>query len=162
MSARSTLRIKIEGEQNPPSPYQDQIRHTAKSVDLTVLPGDLTNQFSKLYVETGTIPGAGSTDIDLQSDLDRYGNALSLTDVALIYISSDSTSTGTLQVDAGAANGFTNLLSTSAAVKLSPGDFLIVGALTADNLAVSGTNKVITLSALVGSVDYTIHGWGRV
>ena len=159
--ARSTLRIKIEGEQAPPSPYLDQVRHVAKDVNLAVLPGSLDNQFEKLYVEEATISSGGSTDVDLQTDLDRYGVALGLSDVALIYVSSATTSTGVLQVDAGAANGFTNLLSTSAALKLSAGDFVIVGALAAGNLAVAAANKVLTLSASGGDVDYVVHVWGR-
>jgi hypothetical protein len=161
MPARSTLTLKIEGEQDPPAPYLDQVRHVAKNVNLSVLPGILDNQMNKLYVETGTVAGGGSTDVDLQADLDRYGNALTLADVALVYIASDATSVGTLSVSAAAANGFTNLLATTAALTLSPGDFMLVGALTAGNLAVSGANKALTLAASGGNVDYTVHVWGR-
>lgn len=161
MSARSTFRVKIEGEQNPPSPYLDQVRHTARNVDLTVLPGTLDNQFNKLFVESGTISSGGTTDVDLQADLDRFGVALALTDVAVIYISSESTSAGVLSVSAAAASGFTNLMATTAAVKLSAGDFFLVSALTAGNLAVAAGNKALTLSASGGDVDYVVHVWGR-
>lgn len=161
MSARSTFRVKIEGEQNPPSPYLDQVRHTAKNVDLNVLPGTLDNEFDKLFVESGTITSGGSTDVDLQLDLDRFGVALALTDAAVVYISSESTSAGVLEVSAGAVSGFSNLLSATAALKLSAGDFILVGALTAGNLAVAAGNKILTLAATGGDVDYVVHVWGR-
>lgn len=161
MSARSTLRIKIEGEQDPPAPYQDQVRHTAKNVDLNVLPGTLTNQMEKLFVQTGSAPLGVSEIVNLQTGLDRFGVALGLADVALIYIAHTGES-GTLVVNADSSDGFTNLLGTAANVTLSAGDFLIVGALTAGNLAVTGTNRQIKLDAAgAPTVDYVIHVWGR-
>lgn len=161
MSARSTLTLKIEGEQNPPSPYVDQVRHTAKNINLTVLPGTLDNQFDKLFVQTGAAPLGVSEIVNLQTALDRFGNAISLSDVALIYIANTGAA-GTLAISADSSDGFTNLLGTAANVTLSPGDFFIVGALTAGNLAVAAGNRQIKIDAAgAPTVDYVVHVWGR-
>tara|TARA_R110000824_G_scaffold46910_2_gene134301 strand:- start:43 stop:528 length:486 start_codon:yes stop_codon:yes gene_type:complete len=159
--ARSTLTLTIAGEQASPTPYVDQVRHVAKSVNLAILPGLLDNQFNKLYVQSATIASGANVDVNLSTALDRFGVALALSDVALVWIENTSSVAAVLTVKAGAANGFTNLLATSADVKLSAGDFLLVGALTAGNLAVTGTNAVLNLGATVADVDVVVHVWGR-
>lgn len=161
MAARSTLTLTIAGEQAPPSPYVDQVRHVAKSVNQTILPGLLDNQFNKLFVQSATISSGANVDVNLSTSTDRFGVALALSDVALLWIENASTSTSVLTVKAGASNGFTNLLSTTADLKLTDGDYVLVGALSAGNLAVSPTNAVLNLAASGGDVDYVIHVWGR-
>lgn len=161
MAARSTLTLTIAGEQSPPSPYVDQVRHVAKSVDLSIIPGLLDNQFNKLFVQEGTISSGGNLDVNLSTSEDRFGVALALSDVALLWIENTSSTAAVLTVKAGASNGFSNLLSTTADLKLSPGDYVLVGALTAGNLAVTPTNAVINLAASGADADYTLHVWGR-
>ena len=158
--ARSTLTLKIEGEQDPPAPYLDQVRALAKNINLTLVPGLLDNQFNKLLAQEGTVTTGAPVTVNLSTALDRYGAALGLSDVALLYVSHTGTA-GTLQVNAAAVSGFTNLLGTAANLTLSPGDFVLVGALDAGNLAVTPANCQITLSAVTADADYSLHVWGR-
>jgi hypothetical protein len=130
-------------------------------VNRSILPGLLDNQFNKLFVQEATISSGANVDVNLSTAEDRFGVALALSDVALLWIENKSSAAAVLTVKAGASNGFSNLLSTTADVKLSAGDYLLVGALTAGNLAVSPTNAVINLAASGADVDYVIHVWGR-
>ena len=158
--ARSTLTLKIQGEQDPPAPYVDQVRHLAKNLNLSLLPGALDNQMDTLFAQEATISSGGTAVINLQTDLDRFGQALTLTDAALVYIAHAGT-TGQLTINADATEPWTQLLSTTADVTLRPGDFLLVGALTADNLAVTAGGRQLKLTAVSADVDYVVSIWGR-
>jgi len=165
MAARSTLTIKIQGEQDPPTPYTEKVRHTPININKSLLAGVLTDTFDSLYaVDTAALGTSATVSHDLQTATDRFGVALTLTDVALIYVEhmADSTASS-ISLSANASNGFTNLLGAAAAVTLAPGDFFLVGALTADNLVVSGTNKVFDVTNDDGSntAHYVMHVWGR-
>ena len=165
MAARSTLTITVTGEQDPPTPYTEKVRHTPLSINKSLLAGVIDDTFDSLYViDDAALAASATTSHDLQTALDRYGNALTLTDVALLYIEHKSDSlASSINVHANAVNGFTNLLTATAAVTLKPGDFLLVGALTADNLVVGAANKVfdVTNDDGVNAAHYVLHVWGR-
>ena len=102
--------------------------------------------------------------MDLKTAVDAFGEALALSDVALLYVEHKAASAASgIQVSANAANGWTNLLSANAALNLRPGDFMLVAAFTANNLAVGAANKVLDIDNVDGSnaADYVVEVWGR-
>ena len=159
--ARSTFTLTIAGEQAPPEPYVDQVRHVAASVNKSILPGLLDDQMNKLFVQEGTIASGVVLDVDLSASLDRFGNALALSDAALVYIENKNAATGNLFVSASASNGWTTLLGTVANLQLKPTMSMLIQALKAGELAVSPTNGSLKLQAVGADVDYVIHVWGR-
>lgn len=160
----SSFELKITGVDTPPAPYTEGVKHAKNILKPSVIDGLLTDQFNKLVAKDEDIGTSATLTIDLQTDLDRYGVALALADVALLYIEHKDTSAASeIQVQANAANGFTNLMGTAAAVKLAPGDFILVGALIAGNLASDGTNKALDIVNQDGSnvAGVIVHLWGR-
>ena len=169
MTARSTFELTISGQDPPPetNTYANRVT-TSTSVAKTVLQGTLTDQMTTLFREdsadAGTIAASGTQSVDLKTAVDAFGEALALSDVALLYVEHKAASAASgIQVSANAANGWTNLLSANAALNLRPGDFMLVAAFTANNLAVGAANKVLDIDNVDGSnaADYVVEVWGR-
>jgi hypothetical protein len=129
---------------------------------LTVGTGN--DQMNVLLAVDTSIPALGSISIDLTADLDRFGVAAALDDVAIVYVENKSDSlSDSVEVRPGAANAFTNMLGTGSVVKLPIGGFVLVGNFTADKYDVTGTNKTLavhnTHATLAADVRYYV--WGR-
>jgi hypothetical protein len=167
--ARSSFELKIQGEDPPPetNTYGNRVQ-TSTILKQTLEQGALDNQHTVLFAEDtddfGSLAASGTRSIDLQTALDAFGEALGLADVALLYIEHKADSlASSIAVQASAANAWTNLLSTTAALTLRPGDFMLVVAFTAGNLPVAGANKGLDIVNNDGSnaADYVVEVWGR-
>ena len=144
---------------------------TNRSIVRRFLQGAGDNQMTVLFAQdsddvgTAEIPASGTVSIDLQTALDQYTNALGMTDTLLIFVEhkSDSLSSG-MHMEANAVNGFTNLLSATAALMIPPGSFRAFGDFLADAMVVGGTNKVLDLNNDDGSntAGYRIEVCGRI
>ena len=150
--------------------YADGATRTRNFIRKPMLPGTGNDQTSKLYArdsgDAGTVPlpASGVAAIDLQTALDARGNALALTDVSMLLLTHKIGSTASsISLQANAANGFTNLLGTAAALKVYPGQTIAMVIPTAAALVVSGTNKVLDLTNDdAGNVaEYRFEVWGR-
>jgi hypothetical protein len=158
---RSRFALTIQGIQEPPAPYLDQVRHRPIAVDLPIPVGSGNAEFDVLYAAEGSILSGANVLIDLKTALDRYGVALNLADVALVYIQSADTSTGLLVVSAGPTNGWTNYIGTVGNLLMKAGDAEVSARFSAGNTPVTPTNKVLELAASGGDVDYVLSIWGR-
>ena len=170
MTARSTFELTIKGEDPPPesNTYLERIR-TSTVVRKIVLQGSADDEMTVLFKEDtadfGTLATSATRSIDLQTALDVFGEALALTDVAMLYIKhKDASLASAISIQANASDGLTNLLSTTANLTLRPGDFIVLGAFTADNLVVAANNKVLDIINDDGSnvADYVVEVWGRI
>lgn len=91
------------------------------------------------------LTASGTADIDLQNLTDACGNSVALTELHAIVLRNTSTETVTvIDVDGAVTNGWTNGLNGS--TKIKQGGVLALGAGDGQNIAVSGTNKVLTLT----------------
>ena len=171
----SEFRLEMKGKD--PSPNADTEAYSAgptktnTTILKRILQGAGNDQMTVLFAQdsddTGTaeIPASGTVSIDLQTALDQYGNALALTDTLLILVEhkGDSSSSG-IHMEANGVNGFTSLLSATAALNIPPGSLRLFLDFIADAMVVSGTNKVIDLNNDDGSnaAGYRIEVWGRI
>lgn len=150
--------------------YSDGPTRTRNVIVARMLPGTGNNQVARLYAEdsgdsgTTTIAASGTQSLDLQTLTDARGNALSLSDVALLVIEHKAASAASsISVQANAANGWTNFIGTAANLTLPAGAVLALYVPTAAALAVGGTNKVLDLINDDGSnaAEYRFEVWGR-
>lgn len=167
MSARPQFELTIQGEQAPDIPYTNKVC-TSKLLKQAFTAGSGDNQMDTLYKddsdESGTIAASATETLDLQTALDALGEAMTLTDVALVYIEHKAASlASSISVQANAANGFTNLLGTAANLTIPAGGFFLFYMPVADAMVVSGTNKVLDIINDDGAnaADYIVEIWGR-
>ena len=158
---RSRFALTLQGIQEPPAPYLDQVRYRPVSVDIAMAVGKGNLEFDALYVVEGSLLSGGMDLHDLKLALDPYGVPLDLFDVALVYIAAGEQNAGLLLASAGPTNGFTNYFGTVANLILRAGDVEIGARLTAGNCQVLANNKVLELQATGGDADYTLMVWGR-
>lgn len=150
--------------------YADGPTRTRNLISARMLPGTGNDQVARLYAEdsadsgTSSIGTSATINLDLQTLTDARGTALSLSDVAMLYIEHKAASAASsISVQANASNGFTNLLGTAANLTLPAGAVIVLYVPTAAALAVSGTNKVLDIINDDGAqvADYRFEVWGR-
>lgn len=150
--------------------YADGPTRTANVIRKRLLPGTSTDQVDKIWAEdsgdasTTTIAASGTRSIDLQTETDARGTAIALTDAVMVFITHKSSSLSSgISIQANAANGWTNLLGTAAALKIPPGSTRVFFDPVAAALAISGANKVLDIvnDDGVNAADYRIEVWGR-
>jgi hypothetical protein len=172
MAARSTFELTIKG-QDPSPDTNSYIEPTTSSrvIKKTLLQGADDDEMTTLFVKdtadaaTAQIGTSATVAYDLQTALDAWGDALAQTDIVLLFLEHKAASAASsISFQASAANGLTTLLSATANLTLSPGDFILVGAFTADNLVVSGASKSVDIINDDGSnvADYRFEVWGRI
>lgn len=170
MAAKSTIEVRVTGQMDPSetSTYTGPVSSSPPTVvkeALTVGAADL--QMDTLFIEdsadAGQLAASGTRSLDLQTLLDPFGDALVLTDAAYLFIQHKSGSTGVLEVQPNAANGFTNFLGAGSSMTIQPNSFFLMFIPDANALVVSGTNKVLDLveTGTANAVDYRVEIWGR-
>jgi hypothetical protein len=167
MAARPQFELTIQGEQAPVDPYTNKVC-TSKLLKQAFTAGVADNQMDTLYKDSsdasGTIGTSATLALDLQTALDALGVAMTLTDVALVYIEHPASSlASSISVQASGANGFTNLLAATANFTIPAGGFLLFYMPVADAMVVSGTNKSLDIINDDGAqvASYVIEVWGR-
>ena len=172
MSAiRSIFELSIKGEDAPAdtNAFNDGIT-TSTVIRKVILEGTATDQMGALLkldsadAGTGTIAASATKSIDFKTDLDPYGVALAAVDMVMLYIEHKAASAASsIQVSANAANGWTNLLGTAAAMPLKPGECAVWTAFTAGTKLIEAANKVLDLVNQDGAnaADYVVEAWLR-
>lgn len=161
--------LRMDGQDSPPeSGAYGNIIRTRTRIGQTFLQGTGSNQVEVLHRsdsdEDGQIAASGTLSVDLWLALDPFGNPIVCEDVAVLYIEHKaSSSASSINIQASSADGFTTLLSSTAALTLRPGDFIIVGAFTAGNAPVTESNRILDVTNDDGSnaADYIVEVWGR-
>lgn len=158
MTTKSDFLLSIAGIQAPPTPYGSQVSFN-RSIEKHLLAGNGTDQMSVLLAKEQVLAASGTLTLDLVTDTDRYGVALGLDDIALIFVENvdDASGGGALELRPNASNGFTNLLGASSAQKLPIGTFYCVGNFTADKLDVTGTNKKLDIVETGGALPALVR-----
>ena len=161
---RSTFELAFDAVQIPVSPY-GRAASGRKRISKVLLPGDATDQMRALHIREAVLSASATFSLDLQTALDAYGAALAADDLAMLFIENvtDASGGGALEVRPNAANGFTNLLGASSALKIPYGGFVCLGNFTADKYDVSPTNKILDFVETGGALPVLlrIHAWVR-
>ncbi len=172
MSAiRSIFELTIKGEDAPAdtAAFNDGVT-TSKIFRKVIVEGTSDDQMGALFkadtddAGTAEIGTSATVSIDFQTALDPYGVALAAVDMVMLYIEHKATSSASsIQVEANAADGWTNLLGTAAAMPLAPGEFAVWTAFDAATKPITGTNKVLDLVNQDGSntAAYVVEAWLR-
>lgn len=164
MPDRSEFTLSFDGVQVAPSPYGQNVRGS-RSIRKSLLAGNGDDQVQNVYAYESTLAASGTLSLDLKTANDRFGNALSAADIAMIFVENvvDASGGGALEVRPNATNGFTNLLGTSSALKLPYGSFACIGNFTADKIVVDATHKVLDFVETGGALPVLlrIHIWIR-
>jgi len=115
------------------------------------------------FAKDVSLAASASAEIDLQADTDAYGDAMTLTDVAALWLEAPNTNPGDIIVEQGAANGFSSLIQAGGGFRLAPGEFMLVSGFALGSYAVSATNKTIkfTNTDAAGSATVMVRLLGR-
>jgi hypothetical protein len=164
MADRSEFSVSLSAVQVAPSPYGQQVS-ARKNHRQTLLPGDNDNEFSVLFSSEFTLAASGTQTLDLKLDEDRFGDALALADVALLYVENvdDPAGGGTIEVRPGAANGIQTLFGPGSAIIMGPGMTMMLWNWLAGSIPVQVTKKTIDVVE-TGAIDdavVRVQAWGR-
>lgn len=164
MADACSFRLLIDAKQSPPAPFSNFV--TAKRrIEATLPDGNLTDQVKALYGYEATIAGSGTFDLNLNTDLDRYGLALAADDLALLLVENvdDGTGTGALELRPHpTTNPLTNLLGAGSAVLLPRGSGYLFCSFTADALDVTAANCALRVVETSGQpTKLRIQAWVR-
>lgn len=120
------------------------------------------NDADCVYGASGSLAGAATLDVDLQTVLDAFGDALSATGVVVFLFAATSTNVDDIRVSPSAAgNPWTGLLAAGSEMKLTPG-CTILGVATSVSAAsrwtVGAGSKVVRLTNMSAgtAAGYTI------
>ncbi len=151
----------VEGVAPPPPPYTNQARVRPLSLDRKVGYGTGSFEFNALFSAVGSLLSGATATVDLSTDSDAFGVALDLSDAALLLVSCEAGSSGTLLLRASASGGWTSFLGTAAEVRVGPGNTLLLLAMEPGALSVAPGDSALEVEASGGSVNYSIVVWGR-
>lgn len=164
MADRSTFQIQIDGAQASPTPYGANVA-ASRGFTKNLLFGDGTDQMRVLKAYEQVIAPSGTLAVNLTSDLDRFGVALSLDDIALIFIENviDATGGGACEVRPNGVNGFTNMLGAASALKLPYGSGFCIWNFTADKYDVAAGNRAFDIVETGAALPVLLRMqiWGR-
>ena len=121
--------------------------------------GTGAEQSKKIYSNNQELLAAVPVELDLQTALGPYGDALALAGVPLIYLKAPVTNTVPVTISAAAVNGWTEF--PAAGITLDPGCWMIkaISAGGGTQQAVGGSDKVLSfLSSANGDIQIRILG----
>lgn len=179
--AVSKFTVKLEGKDSPPAGCMSgDLSVTSTETISAVADGNADNQIQVVYCKDsefdGDIAASGSLAIDLETDLDRFGDALGLADVAMLYVKTKvlndgaGTASGVLQLRPAAAAAWDQLIKAvpggtdTPAIEMPPGAFIVVGGFLAGTYPVTPTTaKALTLVEVgaANATGYKLQIWGR-
>lgn len=139
----------------------------SESILLTLAEANGSNQANVIYGADINLIASGNQELDLQTALDAYGVALTLTDVALLWLSAPATNGDDIIVTQGASNGFSSLIEDGATggggFRIAPGATIIVTGFAVGEYPVSGTIKTLDFTNAdgAGAADVEVRILGR-
>lgn len=146
--------IRISGQTVAPG---DATAGPTWALDLAkvFLSGTGTDQADKCWFDSRSLATSATDALDLQTQTDLNGTALTLLEVRLLAIK--NTGTVTINISPNAANGWTAMLTAAADVTALPAGAAIVWLAPKDGAgsAVSATNKVFDVINTSASVIAT-------
>lgn len=167
-SVTGTFKLSVNGNQVPDTGFlSGQALSAARTLSTNFASsGSAADQVQKMYATTLSFTASTPQTIDLQAVTDILGAALSFSIVRSILIRHKGTVDGSsLSLSAGASNGATNILATTAALKILPATSSNDGwfALAAPNTTgyvIDATHKTLTLTPSAHAFDVDIIALG--
>lgn len=153
------VKIDIQAALQPNSPYAGSVVHRVL-VDRMLANGTGAYQADKCYQATLSV-GASGSEVDLVTQTDAYGVAMSLDEVVTIAMQGSLTNTAAVNVTGGASNPWEALLlATGDGLSIKPGLLAAFHAPLDGSLPVTGTAKTLKFAAASGtqSIDVIIIG----
>lgn len=145
-----TVAASISAYDTANAPVLLGVRFTP-SITKVLAEGNGSDEANVIWGKDLSIAASTTEEIDLQTELDAYGDALALTDLATLYIEAEDTNPDDVIVKRGASNGFSSLLEASGGYRLPPGEFAMHSGFATGSLAVSGTVKTIGFENVDGT-----------
>lgn len=147
----ASLSMRLDTRHLPASPYMAAITAVLEQAfNLRNGAGDETAD--RVFFQTGTIAISGNVEVDLQTALDGFGDALAATAVIALGITATSTNAAPIELTTGAANGWTGLVATGDVVRIRAGGSVwFIATKSGSRYPVSGTDKVLRINNTSGS-----------
>lgn len=118
---------------------------------LSVTQSPSTTTYNRIYAVEGTLAGAASVTIDLQSITDYLGQSLVLTKIVAFMLK--ATTTG-MKYEPGASNGLTWFLAgTTPSITVQAGGFFLIG--DGATFVVTASDKTIKITNIHASTTGT-------
>lgn len=118
-SKANKVEIRAEASETPPSPMGGEV--TANRAIVNTYPaGGASGQVNRVLRREITIPASSTVAIDLQTELDRFDQALDLDGVAAIEVVADPSNADVVSVQPSGANGWVGVIS-AGGVDVQPG-----------------------------------------